>query len=168
MIDIVDPITRSRMMAGVKSKNTKPELLIRSLLHRNGFRFRIHKKDLPGKPDIVLPKYKAVIFIHGCFWHGHENCRLFKIPSTRPEFWNAKILKNKANDSTAIDLLLAENWRVCIIWECGIRTAKKDLKHMIQLISNWLAGSQTFFEIDENLIHINKEKNSDFQGEYIN
>jgi len=159
MIDIVDSLTRSRMMAGVKSKNTKPELLIRSLLHRNGFRFRIHKKDLPGKPDIVLPKYKAVIFIHGCFWHGHENCRLFKIPSTRPEFWKPKILKNRENDSNAIGLLLAENWRVCIIWECAIRGAKKDLEQMLQLISNWLVGSQTFFEIDENLIHINKEKN---------
>lgn len=77
MVDIVDSVTRSRMMSGIKGRNTKPELLIRSILHRRGFRFRLHVKDLPGKPDIVLPKHHAVIFIHGCFWHGHENCRLF-------------------------------------------------------------------------------------------
>ncbi|MDR8085597.1 very short patch repair endonuclease, partial [Acinetobacter baumannii] len=80
MVDIVDSATRSRMMSNIKGRNTKPELLIRSFLHAQGFRFRIHRKDLPGKPDIVLPKYKAIIFIHGCFWHGHQNCRLFKLP----------------------------------------------------------------------------------------
>lgn len=79
MVDIVDSITRSRMMSGIKGRDTKPELLIRSLLHKKGFRFRLHVKDLQGKPDIVLPKYRAILFIHGCFWHGHENCRLFKL-----------------------------------------------------------------------------------------
>lgn len=89
MTDVVDKATRSRMMAGIKGKDTKPEMLIRSELHRRGFRFRKNVKDLPGKPDIVLPKYRAVIMVNGCFWHGH-GCRLFKWPSTRPEFWREK------------------------------------------------------------------------------
>jgi DNA mismatch endonuclease Vsr len=87
MVDKVDTETRSRMMANVKSKNTKPELKVRSLLHRRGLRFRLHGKDLPGKPDIILPKFKAVIFVNGCFWHGHKNCKLSKLPTTRIEFW---------------------------------------------------------------------------------
>lgn len=98
MVDIVDVSTRSRMMAGIKNRNTKPEILIRKLLHKKGFRFRLHVKDLPGKPDIVLPKYKALIFVNGCFWHGHINCHLFKLPATRTEFWQAKITRNQAND----------------------------------------------------------------------
>ena len=135
MVDIVDSITRSRMMAGIKSRNTKPELLIRSLLHNRGFRFRLHVKDLPGKPDIVLPKYHSVIFINGCFWHGHQECHLFRLPATRTEFWQEKIYRNQTNDSRAIDLLLANNWRVCIVWECSIRGAKKDPEKVINLSS---------------------------------
>ena len=117
MVDIVDSATRSRMMSNIKGRNTKPELLIRSLLHAQGFRFRIHRKDLPGKPDIVLPKYKAIIFIHGCFWHGHQNCRLFKLPGSRTEFWEAKISKNQDNDLKTKELLLNSGWRICTIWE---------------------------------------------------
>lgn len=98
MVDIVDVSTRSRMMAGIKNRNTKPEILIRKLLYKKGYRFRLHVKDLPGKPDIVLPKYKAVIFVNGCFWHGHKNCSLFKLPATRTEFWQEKITRNQAND----------------------------------------------------------------------
>ena len=93
MTDVVNKQTRSRMMSGIKSKNTKPELIIRKALFKKGFRFKLHDKSLPGKPDLVLPKYDAVIFIHGCFWHQH-NCHLFKWPSTRPEFWETKIHRN--------------------------------------------------------------------------
>lgn len=149
MIDIVDSATRSRMMAGIRSQNTKPELIIRSLLHRKGFRFRLHVKELPGKPDIVLPKYHAVIFIHGCFWHGHENCRLFKLPGTRPEFWQEKIFRNQSNDTRAVNLLRDLNWRVCIIWECKIRASKKDLTHMADSISDFLMGTDPFLELRE-------------------
>jgi len=149
MVDIVDSLTRSRMMAGIKSRNTKPELLVRSLLHRKGFRFRIHVKDLPGKPDIVLPKYNSVIFINGCFWHGHKNCRFFKLPSTRPEFWKEKILKNQNNDARAVSLLLAKNWKVCIIWECKIRASKKEPDQIINIISDFLAGQEPFLELAE-------------------
>ena len=126
MVDIVDVSTRSRMMAGIKGRNTKPEILIRKLLHKKGFRFRLHVKNLPGKPDIVLPKYKAVIFVNGCFWHGHKGCRLFKLPATRTEFWQEKITRNQANDSKSINLLLENNWKVGVVWECSIRVASKD------------------------------------------
>ncbi len=149
MVDIVDSITRSRMMAGIKSRNTKPELLIRSLLHNRGFRFRLHVKDLPGKPDIVLPKYHSVIFINGCFWHGHQECHLFRLPATRTEFWQEKIYRNQTNDSRAIDLLLANNWRVCIVWECSIRGAKKDPEKVISTIAEWLTGDELFLEVRE-------------------
>ncbi|ENU18102.1 very short patch repair endonuclease [Acinetobacter lwoffii] len=147
MVDIVDPSTRSRMMAGIKGSNTKPELLIRHLLHKKGFRYRLHVKDLPGKPDIVLPKYKSVIFVHGCFWHGHQDCHLFRLPATRTEFWQEKICRNQANDSRAVDLLLASNWRVCIVWECSIRGAKKDPEKVVSIIADWLAGDEQFLKI---------------------
>lgn len=150
MADRVDSIIRSQMMAAVKSHNTKPELLIRSLLHKKGFRFRLHVKELPGKPDIVLPKYRSVILINGCFWHGHENCRFFKIPSTRTEFWEEKIYKNKINDSKAIAKLLAENWRVCVIWQCKIRESKKDLTALADTISNFITGKEAFLELRDN------------------
>jgi len=150
MVDIVDSLTRSRMMAGIKSRNTKPELLIRSLLHRKGFRFRIHVKDLPGKPDIVLPKYNSVIFINGCFWHGHQNCRFFKLPSTRPEFWGEKILRNQNNDARAVSLLLAKNWKVCIIWECKIRASKKEPNQIIDILSDFFISKDPYLELAEN------------------
>lgn len=152
MTDRVDSATRSRMMAAVKSRDTKPELLIRSILHQKGFRFRLHVKDLPGKPDIVLPKYRSVILINGCFWHGHENCRFFKIPSTRTEFWEEKIHKNKINDSKAIAKLLAENWRVCVIWQCKIRESKKNLTELADIISSFITGKEKFLELRDNSI----------------
>ena len=121
MADIVDPATRSRMMAGIRRKNTRPELLIRSALHRTGLRFRLHVGHLPGSPDIVLPKYKAVIFVHGCFWHRHQSCRYASTPTTRPEFWAAKFKANADRDSRNARQLLDAGWRVFTIWECGIR-----------------------------------------------
>ncbi|WP_038346270.1 very short patch repair endonuclease [Acinetobacter sp. A47] len=149
MTDIVDSYKRSLMMAGIKGRNTKPELLVRSLLHKKGFRFRLHVKDLPGKPDIVLPKYKAVIFIHGCFWHGHQDCRLFKLPATRTEFWREKICRNRANDHRVVGLLLTSKWRVCIIWECSIRRARKDPAKLVNTITEWLTGNEQLLEIRE-------------------
>lgn len=151
MADTVDSSTRSRIMAAIKGRNTKPELLIRSLLHKNGFRFRLHVKDLPGKPDIVLPRYRSVIFVHGCFWHGHQNCQFFRLPATHTEFWQAKILRNQSNDSKVVKLLLASNWRVCIVWECSIMGAKKDPQKVVSTIADWLSGSQPFLEIAGNL-----------------
>ena len=118
--DTVTPDVRSRMMAGIRGKDTKPEMVVRSALHRLGFRFRVHRKDLPGKPDLVLPKHNAVIFVHGCFWHGHD-CHLFKWPKTRSEFWRQKISSNVARDRKHILALADAGWRVATIWECALK-----------------------------------------------
>jgi len=120
MVDVVDAATRSRMMAGIRGRDTKPERVIRSLLHRRGFRFRLDVRELPGRPDIVLPRYRAVVFVHGCFWHGH-GCPLFKWPRTRTEFWREKIARNRANDARALAALAAQGWRVAVVWECALR-----------------------------------------------
>src|SRR5690554_2177634 len=109
--DIVNKQTRSRMMAGIRAKNTKPEMFVRSSLHRRGFRFRIHDKKLPGKPDIVLPKYRVIVNVHGCFWHLHR-CHLFKWPATRADWWEAKLTKTRATDETTQAALLEKGWRV--------------------------------------------------------
>lgn len=109
-------------MAGIKGKNTKPEMLVRRGLHAMGFRYRLHDKQLPGKPDIVLPKYRAVIFVHGCFWHGHD-CPAFKWPKTREAFWREKILSNRERDEGQIIELASRGWRVFTIWECEVRAA---------------------------------------------
>jgi DNA mismatch endonuclease (patch repair protein) len=121
MADVHDPETRSYNMSQIKGKDTKPEMLVRKYLFSKGFRYRLHDKKLPGKPDIVLPKYKTVIFIHGCFWHGHESCKYFVIPKTRTEWWTEKINRNKANDSKAISSLKSNQWKVLIIWECQLK-----------------------------------------------
>lgn len=146
MTDIVNRATRSRMMSGIKCKNTNPEVSIRRHLHKRGFRYSLHSSKLPGKPDIFLRKYNAVIFVHGCFWHGH-NCRLFKWPKSRPEFWRNKIEYNKLNDEKVIKLLKIQNLRICIIWECAIKGSKKDLFPIIKRVISWIAGKQTFLEI---------------------
>ena len=111
-------------MSQIKAKNTKPELLVRKFLHAKGFRYKLHDKKLPGKPDIVLPKYKTVIFIHGCFWHGHKDCKYFVVPKTRTKFWLNKINSNKANDEKAVKALKKDKWKVITIWECRLRPAK--------------------------------------------
>lgn len=122
--DIVTAQERSRMMAGIRGKNTKPEMAIRSALHRLGFRFRLHDTGLPGKPDLVFPKYRAVVFVHGCFWHGHD-CHLFRWPKTRSEFWRKKIGANVVRDREQLSALLASEWRVAIIWECALKGRRR-------------------------------------------
>jgi DNA mismatch endonuclease, patch repair protein len=124
MADVHDKATRSYNMSQIRSRNTKPEMLVRRFLHAQGFRYKLHDKKLPGKPDIVLPKYKTVIFIHGCFWHGHKNCKYFVVPQTRTEWWLKKINTNKANDTKALKALKTEGWRIIDLWECNLRPAK--------------------------------------------
>jgi DNA mismatch endonuclease (patch repair protein) len=146
LADVVDPATRSRMMSGIRGKNTKPELLIRKALHARGFRYRLHC-DLPGKPDICLPKHRAVIFVHGCFWHGHE-CHLFKWPATRPEFWRAKIGRNREVDRAAEGRLALEGWRVGVVWECALKGRERlPLQHTVETLSEWLRSSHAACEI---------------------
>lgn len=142
-MDVVDPKTRSRMMSGIRGKNTRPELLIRSGLHRKGFRFRLHVSDLAGKPDIVLPKYRAVVLANGCFWHGHEGCRFFKRPSTNAEFWRAKIKRNALNDRKALEALGADGWRVAVVWECALRKkSAEQLASLIDGLTEWLDSAE--------------------------
>lgn len=112
-------------MSRVSGKNTKPELVVRSLLHKMGFRFRLHRKDLPGKPDIVLPKFKKVIFIHGCFWHGHIDCRRSKRPTTNEVFWKEKLDRNKARDKISLKNLSDLGWGVLVIWVCEINDTQQ-------------------------------------------
>lgn len=120
-MDRISKDARSRNMAAVRSRDTKPEVKIRSLLHRLGFRFRLCDKSLPGKPDIVLKKYKTVIFVNGCFWHHHENCRDSRLPKTNRDFWEKKINSNVDRDRRNKEKLIESGWRVLVIWECEIR-----------------------------------------------
>ena len=145
-MDIVDKETRSRMMSGIKGKNTKPELMIRSILHKSGFRYRVHVKGLPGKPDLVFKKYMAVIFVHGCFWHMHD-CKYFKWPKSRTDFWKEKLNKNHTNDKQNIVKLSDLGWRVCVIWECSIREAKNDMDSIKIKVEKWLRSDKDFLEV---------------------
>lgn len=108
-------------MAGISGKNTKPEIFVRQTLHRMGYRFRLHRKDLPGKPDIFLPRYRVAIFVQGCFWHGHGDCHLFRLPKTRVKFWEIKIFDNKERDARMRSELIQAGYRVLDIWECTIK-----------------------------------------------
>ena len=148
MADIVSKTKRSEMMAGIRGKNTGPERLIRQALFAKGFRFKLHDKSLPGKPDLVLPKYNAVIQINGCFWHGH-NCPLFHWPKTRPEFWRNKITGNQLRDQKNHAQLTAMNWRVLTLWECALKgRGRLPLDILIEIIANWLdVDKSTSFEI---------------------
>lgn len=124
MADTVSPEKRSDMMSGIRGKDTKPEIVVRRLLHRLGYRFRLHCKDLPGRPDIVLPKWRTVIFVNGCYWHGHKDCHLFRLPKTRTEFWSKKIEGNQARDQRNYIVLEAAGWKVLVIWECAVSKKK--------------------------------------------
>jgi DNA mismatch endonuclease (patch repair protein) len=138
MADVHSKEIRSKNMAAIKGKNTKPEMLVRRFLHANGFRYKLHDKTLPGKPDIVLPKYKTVIFIHGCFWHGHEGCKYYVVPKTRTEWWLNKINGNIANDTKAIKSLKKEGWKIITLWECDLKPAKilKRLERLPRKLQN--------------------------------
>lgn len=147
MADIVDKQTRSRMMSGIRSKDTKPELMVRKGLHQLGFRFRLHDPKLPGKPDLVFPKYHAVVFVHGCFWHGHD-CPLFRWPSTRPDFWRKKINRNRERDADVTDVLNDAGWRTLNIWECALKGAGRlSAEELLSIAAVWLKGMQSSFEI---------------------
>lgn len=124
MSDILTPDQRHRNMAAIHSTSTKPELILRHALWRKGFRYRLYEKRLPGKPDIVFPKYRTVIFVHGCFWHGHKGCKYYTIPKTNTDFWFAKISRNQERDQDVWRQLVAKGWFVIIVWECQLKTAR--------------------------------------------
>jgi DNA mismatch endonuclease (patch repair protein) len=138
MADIVTVEVRSRMMSGIRSKDTLPEMVVRKALHAAGFRYRLHDKRLPGKPDLVFPKYKAAVFVHGCFWHGHD-CHLFRLPATRTDFWRTKIAGNVERDRKAAAHLRDSGWHVGTVWECALkgktRLATEDI---LRALTSWL------------------------------
>lgn len=147
MSDIVNKSTRSRIMSRIRSKNTKPEIDIRKALFARGFRYRLHAAKLPGKPDIVMARYNAVILVHGCFWHGHD-CALFKMPSSNRNFWLRKISSNKNNDKQVVSDLLALGWRVLTIWECAFRGPRQvDFPKIIEKTVAWIKSASRVLDI---------------------
>jgi DNA mismatch endonuclease, patch repair protein len=124
MADVHNKATRSFNMSQIKGKNTKPEMLVRKFLHAQGFRYKLHDRKLPGRPDLVLPKYKTIIFIHGCFWHGHVSCSYYVVPKTRTDWWLNKINGNIANDQKAMAALKKGGWKIITIWECDLKANK--------------------------------------------
>jgi len=135
------------MMAGIRGKNTRPEMVIRRGLHAKGFRYRLHDRKLPAKPDLVFRSHQAVILVHGCFWHGH-GCHLFKWPSSRTGFWEQKITRNRQRDAKSLDLLRGEGWRVLVIWECALKgRARKPVEDVIAEVAGWLRSEDGYTEI---------------------
>ena len=136
MTDIVDKATRSKMMSSIKGKHTKPEMIVRRFLHAAGFRYRLHHKDLPGKPDLVLPKYNLVIFVHGCFWHQHQGCHYAYTPASNSEKWKEKLEGNRQRGLIQQQQLLEMGWRVLVIWECGLRHNSLMIDEITQIITS--------------------------------
>jgi len=119
-VDVLNPDQRRLNMSRIRSRDTKPEMIVRKALHAGGYRFRLHRRDLPGRPDLILPKWQAAVFVHGCFWHRHD-CSYFKMPTTREDFWREKIARNVERDRAARAALAASGWKVLIVWECALR-----------------------------------------------
>ena len=140
MTDIVSPRKRSEMMAGIRGKDAKPEMRVRKALFADGHRYRLHRKDLPGTPDIVLPGRMVAIFVNGCFWHGHLDCNLAKVPSTRRDFWQGKLEHNRQRDKAATEAITTLGWRVLVVWECFIRSCKEQ-RELSRALSSWLEDS---------------------------
>jgi len=134
-------------MARIRGRDTKPEMVLRRALHARGFRYRLHAKELPGRPDLVFPRYKAAVFIHGCFWHGH-NCELFRLPGTRTDFWRDKIAGNETRDSKALAALAASGWRTLVVWECSMRGSKRrSVEETVDEIAAWLDSNEPAGEL---------------------
>lgn len=147
MPDVVDRQTRSRMMSGIRGKDTKPEITVRKGLHARGFRYRLHDKTVAGKPDLILPRYRAAIFVHGCFWHQH-GCHLFKMPSTRREFWMEKLAANRKRDAKVRTALLNSGWRILTIWECALKgRTRLEFSDVIDVASAWITGQEIEGEV---------------------
>lgn len=140
MVDIVDTVTRSRMMAGIRGKNTKPEILLRKAMHAKGYRFRLHDRRLPGQPDMILPRYRTAVFIHGCFWHRHKGCRYATSPATRQDFWAAKFEANVARDHAKEKAVLEQGWRIAVVWECALRNS---VDEAASRLSDWLQSEES-------------------------
>lgn len=149
MTDAANVFARSRMMSRISAKDTAPELAIRTGLHKLGFRYRLHAKDLPGTPDIVLPKYRTVVMVNGCFWHRHR-CRLFRWPKNNQQFWKDKLERNALRDKHNIEALLLQGWRVRVVWECAMRGGTAlDQRRTIERLGRQIRSRRKFLEIEE-------------------
>lgn len=146
-MDTVDKATRSRIMAKVGQRDTGPEMRLRLALHRMGFRYRLHYRELPGSPDLVFPMYRAVIFVHGCFWHDH-GCRFSTKPTTRKEFWDEKLEANRARDARKASELKALGWRILVVWECTLKGRQPDIERTTKRVARWLKSKRKLGEID--------------------
>lgn len=152
MVDVVDKETRRRMMSGIRAKNTKPEMLVRKILFAAGYRFRLHRRELPGAPDVVLPGRKVAIFVHGCFWHRHAGCGFATSPTTNAAFWHAKLSGNVERDARAIEALKETGWRVLVVWECATKgNSTEAVTDLARALSEWIEGNAPFGEIPETL-----------------
>lgn len=148
MTDIVDKQTRSRMMARIRGKDTKPELVLRRALHARGFRYRLHVKGMRGRPDLVFAKFRAVVFVHGCFWHRHSGCRFTTTPSTRPQFWQDKFAANVVRDNAMCAGLIEAGWRTATVWECALRKPQQ-VEATADQLGTWLRSGAAEIEIGE-------------------
>lgn len=146
MTDIVDTKKRSQIMSNIRHKDTSPELVVRRDLHRHGFRFRLHSRQLPGVPDLVLPKHKAIVLVHGCYWHRHSGCQLAYSPKSRVAFWNEKFRKNVERDKAVAEDLKSAGWRIATIWECCLRKQKSQPDHL-QTLAAWIRSDVPEIEI---------------------
>lgn len=146
MADRINREKRSWNMSRIRSKDTKPEILLRKALHGIGFRYRLHDRNMPGSPDLVFPKYRAVIFVHGCFWHRH-GCKWTTIPSSRKDFWTAKFATNVERDKNNRDKLLKLGWRVLIVWECALNGKDFNINNLTSEIKAWLSSNSSYLEI---------------------
>lgn len=146
-MDTVSPQVRSRIMSGIRSTDTKPEIMVRSGLHQRGFRYRLHDSRLPGRPDIVFPVYRAIVFVNGCFWHGHD-CHLFRLPKSRKDYWETKIKGTMERDRHNNNRLLDQGWRVCRIWECALKgKTRRPAGEVIDVCAAWLKGTGSELDI---------------------
>ena len=145
MADVLTPDQRARAMSAVRSRNTTPELRLRRALHARGFRFRLHRRDLPGSPDLVLPRFNACVFVHGCFWHRHPGCPRTTTPATRTDYWGPKFARNQQRDAAAIEELSARGWRVAVVWECGLSVRKTP--DVADALAAWLRGGDPMIEL---------------------
>jgi DNA mismatch endonuclease (patch repair protein) len=140
----VSRAARSRIMSAIKGGNTGPERMVRTFLHGHGFRYGLHRKDLPGRPDLVLPKWGAVIFVHGCFWHYHQHCSFANMPVGNRDFWREKLLSNRKRDRTATALLREDGWRVAVVWDCAL---KANPKRTLARLATWLPSRRRYLEL---------------------
>lgn len=161
-MDVLSREKRSQIMASVKSSDTKPEMLVRRYLHAHGFRYGLHNRKLPGSPDIVLRKYKTVIFINGCFWHGHEGCKYYRLPKSNIEFWQTKLERNRQRDIETVKALKTKGWRVITIWECELRTFIQRSETLIQLVKDIKGDLKSVGYTQEGQIHIAAEPEAEY------